>query len=80
MTLRPKGDNFAVWHRTGKDRQIRDTLKDGMKRALGVPDKVHLEYQQHSTSIEMIAEPPSAPTDVIDGASIEEKLLKQITS
>lgn len=76
VTIRPKGDNLSVWHKTGKDSKIKETLKDGIRRALKLPESIFLEYQKHSRSIEMISEAEKKEPEVMDGSSIEAMLLK----
>lgn len=44
VTLRPKGDSLSLWHRTGNDLKIKETLHHGIRETLGVPEKVYLEY------------------------------------
>ena len=48
LNIKKKFNIISVWNKSGKDLEIRNTIKSDLIKILGVPPHTKLEYQQFS--------------------------------
>eukprot|EP00916_Digyalum_oweni_P025019 GHVL01041313.1.p1 GENE.GHVL01041313.1~~GHVL01041313.1.p1 ORF type:complete len:200 (-),score=40.56 GHVL01041313.1:83-661(-) len=52
VSIRPYNDVIAVWSRTAADKNI---LEKRIRRVLGFPDSIHMEYKEHNKALQSAA-------------------------
>ena len=45
ISIKKKKDTISIWHKSGADPEIKNTIKADLIRILGVPDNVKMDYQ-----------------------------------
>ena len=46
ISIKKKKDTISIWNRSGRDPEVRNTIRQDLIRILGIPENTKMEYQQ----------------------------------
>ena len=44
ISIKKKKDTISVWHKSGNDEEVKNTIRNDLIKILGIPDSAKLEY------------------------------------
>lgn len=62
-SIRYNEDLISLWHRNAEDERAIKTVADAMRRALGMPSSLRMEYRKHTENLATMHVFAPSPSD-----------------